>query len=368
MTDKQPIPQHLRIRNHLLEQIKELPPNARLPTEVVLAAQFGVSRLTAHKAVMRLQQEGLVVRRGKGGTFVAREAHRVHANGCCGRNGTLVIAYPNWFSYDFWFKVDVAERLALQNGMVPLLVKLNPDTAMRDLPRLIGDAPPRGVLLLPPGGTVEAGDLAALEALGCPCVVLAPHAPVAGCGKVRFVSADYRQVGHDEATLLLRHGHERITYVAEEPWSHASQLVYTGMQAAYLERGQPVRRLTRSPRRVTPWEDAACAGYECVRQALAAPNRPTALVFDAVAGAHAGVRALCERGLRVPEEISVIVNSDEHPFARHDWPRLATAAAPTGRLVERAIAAILKPPAAQVLLVPARLDAHESVGRAPTYS
>jgi GntR family transcriptional regulator len=53
-------PAHLVIRAHLLDLVNTLPPNARIPTEVALAGQFGVSRLTVHKMVVRLQQEGVV--------------------------------------------------------------------------------------------------------------------------------------------------------------------------------------------------------------------------------------------------------------------------------------------------------------------
>ena len=189
------IPAHLLIREYLLAQIKDLPPNARIPTEVSLAEQFGVSRLTVHKTVMRLQQEGIVVRRGKGGTFVAREAHRIQLQGGRGRNGKLVIAYPNWFSYDFWLKVDGAERLALQHGMTPVPIKLNPDTPIGEIVEIVRSMDAKGLLLIAPGGVVEKAEVRTLEHLGCPCVLLQPNSHVRSGHAVYSVAPDYRKIG-----------------------------------------------------------------------------------------------------------------------------------------------------------------------------
>lgn len=48
-----------------------LPPGAPLPSETELAEQYGVCRVTAHRAMFELQRLGLVVRKRKAGTFVA---------------------------------------------------------------------------------------------------------------------------------------------------------------------------------------------------------------------------------------------------------------------------------------------------------
>lgn len=49
----------------------KLPPGTPLPSETELAQQYGVCRVTAHRAMFELQRLGLVVRKRKRGTYVA---------------------------------------------------------------------------------------------------------------------------------------------------------------------------------------------------------------------------------------------------------------------------------------------------------
>lgn len=358
------IPEHLRIRESLLDQIKELPPNARLPTEVVLAGQFGVSRLTVHKVMTRLQQEGLVVRRGKGGTFVAREAHRVQRGGFRGRNGCLAIAYPNWFSYDFWIKVDIAERLALQHGMVPVTIKLNPDTPVTDIADLVRTEEARGLLLIAPGGTVPEADVRALEQLGCPCVLLEPNPHVRDGQKVFSVAPDYREIGRMHVRLLAEQGHARIAYVREEPWSVAGELLLEGLREEADARGLPPSTLVTPPQRTRPWGDAATAGYERTRALLESRRPPTAFIYDALSGAHSGSRALREMGLSIPRDASVLMSAPDHPYARFDWPRIGGISASPGEIVERAVQALLAPPRSPTVRIAPTAIQRESVAAA----
>ena len=72
-----------------------------------LAARFGVSRLTAHKAVVRLQQEGLVIRRGKGGTAT------LYVNGKNVAQGRIAHTTANVFSVDEGVTVGVDDETAV---------------------------------------------------------------------------------------------------------------------------------------------------------------------------------------------------------------------------------------------------------------
>lgn len=55
----------------------ELAPGARLPTEQEIMVRFGCSRMTVSKALSELARAGLIERRKRAGTFVARP--RVHS-------------------------------------------------------------------------------------------------------------------------------------------------------------------------------------------------------------------------------------------------------------------------------------------------
>lgn len=72
-------PLHQRIRSDIEARIRsgEWAPGHRAPTEAELLAEYGCSRMTVNKAMTALVEAGLIVRRKRAGSFVARP--RVHA-------------------------------------------------------------------------------------------------------------------------------------------------------------------------------------------------------------------------------------------------------------------------------------------------
>ena len=72
-------PLHLRIRSDIEAKIRsgEWAPGHRAPTEAELLAQYDCSRMTVNKAMIALVEAGLIVRRKRAGSFVARP--KVHA-------------------------------------------------------------------------------------------------------------------------------------------------------------------------------------------------------------------------------------------------------------------------------------------------
>lgn len=69
---------YARVKQHLKEGLAQgtWPPGAQMPSEALLMAQFGLSRMTVNRALKELQAEGLVQRSQGVGTFAAR-LHRV---------------------------------------------------------------------------------------------------------------------------------------------------------------------------------------------------------------------------------------------------------------------------------------------------
>ncbi|NKJ44666.1 histidine utilization repressor [Novosphingobium sp. SG720] len=68
------LPMHERIRQEIEARVMagELRPGERIPSELELMAHYGCARMTVNKALSRLAESGLLERRKRAGTFVAR--------------------------------------------------------------------------------------------------------------------------------------------------------------------------------------------------------------------------------------------------------------------------------------------------------
>lgn len=68
------VPAYRRIAGEIVNRIRDgdLPPGSRIPPERELAAEYGISRMTARAAVQLLAQRGLVERKERSGVFVSR--------------------------------------------------------------------------------------------------------------------------------------------------------------------------------------------------------------------------------------------------------------------------------------------------------
>lgn len=67
-----PFPKYLQIRDVILRWLSTQSVGSRLPTEMTLSAQFGVSRETIRKSLQRLEQGGIIRRRPRAGTFLMK--------------------------------------------------------------------------------------------------------------------------------------------------------------------------------------------------------------------------------------------------------------------------------------------------------
>ncbi|MGI9667921.1 MAG: GntR family transcriptional regulator [Acidimicrobiia bacterium] len=69
-------PRYEQIAEYLRRVADDTPPDARMPSDADLCAEFGVSRMTARQAVQLVVNEGLVYRKRGHGTF--RAPRRIH--------------------------------------------------------------------------------------------------------------------------------------------------------------------------------------------------------------------------------------------------------------------------------------------------
>ena len=72
-----PGPKYERVAESLRKRVRSLPVGASIPSERHLAEEFGISRMTARRAVVALMNEGLLERFGGRGTFVTQPSLRV---------------------------------------------------------------------------------------------------------------------------------------------------------------------------------------------------------------------------------------------------------------------------------------------------
>lgn len=172
------------------------------------------------------------------------------------------------------------------------------------------------------GFLIQPGDTEDPEQPGLSTAVTSPSIWLNTRRAAGSVYLDNRAAGRVGAQHLLDLGHRRIGLIGGRPESYTAREREAGvadaLRAAGLDlREEWVRRAGYGP----------VEGAEAAAAILSADDRPTALVVSNVNAAIGALSAARERGIRIPEDLSVVAVHDVW-FADYAQPRLTVVRMP----------------------------------------
>ncbi|WNI14478.1 LacI family DNA-binding transcriptional regulator [Actinacidiphila sp. ITFR-21] len=295
-----------------------------------IAAEAGVSIATVsrvmngHAHVAPETQE--LVRRAVARLGAPAPARRGTAN------GAICLRCPYVLTDYFGVIVSsIAETLDLHGRRVVL----SAGDAAREtsvLPGLPNDPGIAGaVLVVPPEPEKE---LEALRAQDFPFVVVDPRTPLPP--DIASVSAAHLTAARSVSAHLVTLGHRRIGVIGGPGDWLAGQSRLAGHTSALADAGVlPSPELLRSIEPTSEW------GYVAACELLDLPDRPTALVAFNDKAAVGALRSAYERGLRIPEDLS-ITGFDDTYLSRSTVPRLTTVRQPLEEMGRMAVSLLMR--------------------------
>ena len=354
------------IYEHLRRRVEtgELSPGEALPNDDDLAATWGVSRLTAHRALYELARSGVVTRIRGSGTVVAEPTEPVRR-----------VVAAVLFSLSQRFEVDLLSAVASALGddyRIELAeTRHDPVREAMLLRRLIRESD--AIVLFPTCAPENDALLAEITASGYPLVCVDHYPEGVVCDAVL---SDHYGAARVAVERLFERGHRRVAHLTDMEThvvSTAERL--RAYEDAIRARGGDPKSLVRSfpylaPNSAREYEQGLQLVHDVLTAMLAGPEPPTAVFCMRHLYGVAAMEALERLGRRVPEDVEVLAFFDRHSFLmRHPerTVRIFQDLDEIGRLAAGKIVARLSgaPVAPTQSVVPARLK--EPGGRPAVY-
>lgn len=271
----------------------------RLPSEMDLARQFGVSRGSVRKALAILASRGLVRRAASRGSFVTSPESR-EAEGAPARR--LAVIMPDPADPLCARIIAGVSSSAARHSLEPVLGASwgEPAAEAALLARAVdrGDA---GAILFPTDERLVGEPVVKISSGGFPVVLVDRFLPGTGLDLVRSA----HQTGASTLVQwLVQMGHKEIAFLTTDNLTTRSiSERWAGYREALAAAGIPYRwdRVW-----VLPGPNGSDAERHAVAEYLAAPGRPTAVFALNDSIARLLIEVAAAAGVRVPQDLSVV--------------------------------------------------------------
>lgn len=307
------VPSEERVFQVLQERIESghYRPGMRLPTERSLATELGVGRAAVRLALQFLADRNLIVRRVGSRPCVAEQTKPSASDSAPGQAPvamqTICAILPQHPAYPAALGLLSGIQTVLRQKEAPhRLVVFDTQSSIadrfvpleRDALEAVGREGISGAILWQEGGVETLPEVLRLQERGIPVVFVDRYPVDLPCD---FVGIDNRASAQQAVAHLLTLGHRRIAYLTDtEPISSVQERA-EGYRQGLLFGGVAPR---------AEWEFALPTGDldagSAVEYFQNLPEPPTALFAMNDMLAHAFIVQTEARGLRVPDDISVI--------------------------------------------------------------
>lgn len=364
-----PIPLYQQLLKEVSSRIQngEWSAGSRLPNELDLVRELGVSRMTVRQALSAAVDAGLLVRmRGKG-TFVAAGVGSTPTRGFVGH----VVPFLS-HSFDVQMLLGVESVLKVEGYRLTFSNTEGDIQAEQQMLQQLESEGMLGCIVEPVDGHNEI--LEQWVARRFPVVML-DRSP-AGL-QADLVASDHFRGGYAVVRHLIDEGYTNIVYLAADPVRLSS---IAERRAGYLAAMEDAALAAREPfilegmRERGQFKDRAsfiqeeAVAIERIATWLRSPSRPEAIVAANDLFALLVLTAAQHCGLRVPDDLAV-AGFDDVDFAATCEPPLTTVAQPAFQLGVEAAHLLLRrlggsQGPAQQLRLPAELVVRQSSRRA----
>lgn len=324
------------LKEYLLKTIHEhrIPIGGQLPSESDLMKQFSLSRSSVRQVMTELSAGGLIERRQGKGTFRVDPSHHRTP----GRRSMLVGVWFNWPSGPLWGQVAEGIRRELDVWGYHAVFEaggLEAGAEQRGIANLIRKDLDGFIVSPAVDPHATHGLLAKLVSRRVPVVLVDVAVPGL---KTDLVMTNHELGAQEIVARLIALGHRRIGFIGL-PGITSIEDRLTGYRLTLHRHG-----IAADPAWVQLNEHVATdTGRQAARQLLSLPGdrRPTAVfgANDYIAETFAIVAR--ERGLRVPEDVSVAGFDDVNPAPERP-PWLTTYAQPKRLIGQQAARVLMK--------------------------
>ncbi|HET9646922.1 MAG TPA: LacI family DNA-binding transcriptional regulator [Microlunatus sp.] len=295
----------------------------RPPTIGDVAARAGVSPATVSRVMNGnvTVDQALAERVRAAATELHYSASPLARSLVLGKTNTVAVVVPDLENPTFQGVLRGLSRAAAHDGYHVLIADSAESVADERILAVETRRRCDGVVLCAP--RMPEADLAPLLAELAPVVLV--NREVAGSG-TPVIATDHRTALGELLELLYDDGHRALIFLAGAPRSASNAARVAAVQdflAAHPE-------VTAD---IIPCGVSFSDGYDAVSAVLS--RRVTGVLAFNDLVAMGLMSALGERGVRVPEQVS-IVGFDDIPFARYTSPPLTTASVPVAELGEQA--------------------------------
>lgn len=307
---------YVTIYNHLKESIQNncYSNGTRLPTEMELAQQFYVSRITTKKALNALAEEGLIVRIPGKGSFTKESYNSIKGSVNSDTSKTIALVmggYASSFGLDILNGVmDTADRLSL--NMI-LKATYNSQEKESQIISSLMNAGVSGIIVQPSQGELYSETILKAVYTGYPIVML--DRMMHGIN-VPFVGVDNVELSRYAVEQILMNNHKNIALIAmADENSSTIEERMRGYSEAFVDVGVPVNKdlfLTDINSRLheaglTAESDGAYDFYVGqIQEFIERHPEITAVFGTEYSAAKAAFDAARRLGRKIPEDISIV--------------------------------------------------------------
>ncbi|HOJ33757.1 MAG TPA: GntR family transcriptional regulator [Candidatus Hydrogenedentes bacterium] len=313
------IPVYSYIKRELKSQIEngELPEGARVPSELELARQYGVSRNPTRQALRDLELEGYIVRVPGRGSFVApRQQHQrvLSVNGW----RTVAIACPELEIHYTRLVVRGFLEATAEQGVHPMVyfLRLSNEAEFEFLADLRNSGVEGIAFWLQHPGERTMELLKKFQRSQFPFVLIDRY--VRGMD-VDFVVSDNVDATFQLTNMLLARGHRRIGFITTELNNTATEDRLEGYKKALAAAG-----LAYEPGVTAIFGKAGESAGMLVSKVMAQRERPTAFVCANDGVAEKLIDKLNVLGYEVPVDVEIAA-VDDNEFAEASGVPMITA-------------------------------------------